>query len=170
MTPLLQHLRTLRARKGLVFFGASTLLAVAAATAQVAPGTTGIDATGSTRSEMAACTSGMSQQDYATCMREATNAGAAKRSGKLEGASSELEANAVKRCEVLTGEEKIACMARIAGYGSTSGSVGGGGVVRQVETVVVPADASTVTIQPQTQSDIVVIPAPQIVVIPAPQK
>ena len=67
----------------------------------------------------------------------------------------------MKRCEVLTGDEKIACQARIAGYGSTSGSVGGGGVVRQVETVVVPADAGTVTIQPKTQGDIVVIPAPK---------
>ena len=148
-------------RKSLSCLGLTALLAAGAASAQVATGTTGIDATGSTQSEKAACHSGMSQQDHATCMREATNAAAEKRSGKLEGSSTELEANAVKRCEVLTGDEKIACQARIAGYGSTSGSVGGGGVVRQVETVVVPADAGTVTIEPKTQGDIVVIPAPK---------
>jgi hypothetical protein len=133
-----------------------------AASAQVAAGTTGIDATGSARSEAAACNNGTSQQDRETCMTEVRNANAAKRAGKLDGSSTQLGANAMQRCNVLSGEDKIACEARIVGYGSTNGSVAGGGVIREVETVVVPADAQSVTIEPKTSSgNIVVIPASQ---------
>ena len=64
------------------------------------------------------------------------------------------------RCDVFKGEEQIACQARVVGYGEAAGSVASGGVIRQVETVVVPADATNVRIQPQTPGgDIVVIPA-----------
>jgi len=148
-------------RTSTAYFGLTALLAVSAATAQIATGTTGIDASGNTQREKAACHSGMTQQDYVTCMREATNAAAEKRSGKLDDSGGQFQANALKRCDVLKGEDQIACQARILGYGSTSGSVAGGGVVRQVETVVVPPDAGTVTIQPKTSGDIVVIPAPK---------
>ena len=130
------------------------------ATAQIASGTTGIDATGNAQSEMAACNSGKTQQDRITCITEVQNANAAKRAGKLDNAGGQFDANAVQRCKVLSGEEKIACEARIAGYGNNQGSVAGGGVIRQVETVVAPADGSTVLVQPQTNTDaIIVIPA-----------
>jgi len=148
-------------RTSTAYFGLTALLAVSAATAQIATGTTGIDASGNTQREKAACHSGMTQQDYVTCMREATNAAAEKRSGKLDNSGGQFQANALKRCDVLKGEDQIACQARILGYGSTSGSVAGGGVVRQVETVVVPPDAGTVTIEPKTSGGIVVIPAPK---------
>jgi len=147
--------------KGVAYFGLAALLAMTAATAQIAAGTTGIDASGNTQREKAACNSGMTQQDYVTCMREANNAAADKRSGKLDNAGGQFQNNALKRCDVLKGEDQIACQARMLGYGSTSGSVAGGGVVRQVETVVVPAGAGTVVVQPKTSSDLVVIPAPQ---------
>jgi len=45
------------------------------------------------------------------------------------------------------------------GYGTTSGSVGGGGVLREVETVVLPQGSSSVTIQPQTSDPVVLVPA-----------
>lgn len=155
------HVRLNRLAKGAAYFGLAALLAMTAATAQIAAGTTGIDASGNTQSEKAACHSGMTQQDYVTCMREANNAAAEKRSGKLDNAGAQFQANALKRCDVLKGEDQIACQARMLGYGSTSGSVAGGGVVRQVETVTVPAGAGTVVVQPKTSSDLVVIPAPQ---------
>ncbi|MDB5889575.1 MAG: hypothetical protein JWP47_406 [Polaromonas sp.] len=138
----------------------TALAAMGSASAQVTPGATGIDATGNAQSEMAACNNGKTQQDRETCMREVRNANAEKRAGKLDGSSTRLDANAMQRCDALTGDDKIACRARVAGYGNTSGSVGSGGVIRQVETVVVPADASSVTIQPKTNADnIIVIPA-----------
>lgn len=146
-------------RKGIALVGLSALLAVGAASAQVASGTTGIDASGNTQREKAACHNGMTQQDFVTCMREANNAAAAKSSGKLDNAGGQFEVNSLKRCDVLQGNDKIACEARIMGYGSTSGSVAGGGVVRQVETVVLPTQGGPVTIEPKASENIILVPA-----------
>jgi hypothetical protein len=137
-----------------------TVGAISAASAQIASGTTGIDATGNAQSELAACNNGKTQQDRQTCMTEVRNANAAKRAGKVDNSGGKFKENALARCDVFKGEEQVACQARIVGYGDAAGSVAGGGVIRQVETVTVPADATNVKIQPQTQSgDIVVIPA-----------
>ena len=137
-------------------------LGMTAAIAQVASGTTGIDATGNARSEANACVTGMTQQDRETCLREVRNANAEKRAGKLDNAGAQFDANAAQRCDVLSGDDKIACEARVAGIGTTQGSVAGGGVIREIETVVVPKDGTPVNIQPQTSSDtIIVIPAKQ---------
>lgn len=125
-------------RTSLASFGLVALFAVTAATAQVATGTTGIDASGSFAQERAACLSGRTQQDRATCLREAQNAQADKRRGALDNAGN-FEANALARCSALSGDDKAACEARVQGFGSTSGSVAGGGVLREVETVVTPA-------------------------------
>lgn len=135
---------------------AAALLAAAGASAQIASGTTGIDASGNTQTERTACMNGKTQQDRATCLREANNAAADKRSGKLDSGTN-YAANALARCDVLSGEDKAACQARIAGYGSADGSVAGGGVIRQVETVVVPANATSVVIEPKTSDPVLVI-------------
>ena len=146
--------------KGVAGFALTALLGTTLATAQVAPGTTGIDATGNARSEAAACNSGMTQQDRETCLREVRNANADKRAGKLDNAGGQFNSNAAQRCDVLTGQDKIACEARVAGIGNSQGSVAGGGVIREVETVVVPNDGTPVNVQPKTTSDtIIVIPA-----------
>jgi hypothetical protein len=146
-------------RKSLFSFGAAALLAVTAATAQVATGTTGIDASGSYQQEVNACLTGKTQQDQATCLREARNAQADKKRGVLDNAGAQFDANAKARCDVLTGEDKAACEARLMGYGSTTGSVAAGGVLREVETVVLPAGQSSVTIEPKTADPVVLVPA-----------
>jgi hypothetical protein len=148
-----------RSRQSLVYFGVAALLAVTAATAQVATGTTGIDASGSYQQEVQACMSGKTQQDQATCLKEARNAQADKKRGLLDNAGARFEANAQARCDVLTGEDKAACQARMMGYGSTEGSVAGGGVLRELETVVMPAGSGSVTIQPQTSDPVVLVPS-----------
>ena len=150
-----------RARKSLLSFGVVALLAVTAATAQVATGTTGIDASGNYKQEVNACLTGRTQQDQATCLREARNAQAEKKRGLLDKAGASFEANAVARCDVFTGEDKAACQARVIGFGNTSGSVAGGGLLREVETVVPSADSSSVTIQPQTAEPVVLVPLNQ---------
>jgi hypothetical protein len=146
-------------RSSLVSFGVAALLAMSAATAQVATGTTGIDASGSYQQEVQACMSGKTQQDQATCLKEARNAQADKKRGVLDNASGNFQANAVARCNALTGEEKAACQARMMGFGNATGSVAGGGVLREVETVVLPAGQSTVTIEPKTQDPVVLLPS-----------
>ena len=152
----------LPSRKGLLSFGVASLLAMTAATAQVATGPavdTGIDASGNYRQEVQACERGQTQQDRDTCLREARNARADKQQAQPGAASGELAANAMARCEPFSGEEKAACKARVMGYGETSGSVAGGGVLKQVETVVVPPGQSEVTIEPRTSSPVVLVPA-----------
>lgn len=147
-----------RSRKSLISFGVAALLAVTAATAQVATGTTGIDASGSYQQEVNACLTGRTQQDQPTCLREARNAQAEKKRGLLDNAGGNFAANAAARCDALMGEDKAACQARVMGFGSTSGSVAGGGLLREVETVVLPAGSSSVSIQPRTSDPVVLVP------------
>ena len=151
---------TTRSRKSLIYFGVAALLAVTAATAQVATGTTGIDASGSYQQEVHACMTGNTQQDQATCLKEARNAQADKKRGALDNSSGNRDANAASRCDVLAGEDKAACLARVLGFGNTTGSVAGGGVLREVETVVVPAGATSITIEPKTSGPVLLVPQP----------
>lgn len=106
------------------------------------PGTTGIDASGSYQSEIAACKSGQTQQDVNTCLTEARNAQAEKKRGRLDAADgSQLSMNAAARCDALRGEDKAACQLRMQGQGSTTGSVAGGGLLREITTEV-PAESA----------------------------
>ena len=148
-----------RSRSSLVSFGVAALLAVTAATAQVTAGPTAIDATGHYEKEVQACMAGQTQQDRETCLREARNAQAEKKRGALDNAGAQFDANKMARCEPLAGEDKAACQARMMGYGNTSGSVAAGGVLREVETVVLPPGASSVTIEPKTDEPVVLVPA-----------
>jgi hypothetical protein len=153
----------LRARPRWVGMGLSLLLAAGAAVAQVPPtakGATGIDASGDVQKERAACLSGRSQEDQATCLKEANAAAAEKRKGQLGNNGAQFDANARQRCDVQTGEDRSACEARVMGYGNTSGSVAGGGVIREVETVVVPPGATSVRIEPKTDAPVLVVPVP----------
>ncbi len=91
--------------------------------------------------EMAACNSGQSQQDMATCKREAANALAAARQGQLTATPADPVANAAQRCTVLPMDQREDCVARIT-RGDATGSVGGGGILREHTTIVpVPAPA-----------------------------
>ena len=91
------------------------------------------------------CKAGRSGQDKDTCMTEARRALDARKKGALETDTGAVATNARKRCEVLTGDDKASCLARMKGQGSTSGSVTGGGILREVETVVMPPAAASST-------------------------
>lgn len=156
----MQTIKSPLPRKHLLVIGLAAVFNLGAALAQVAPGTTGIDATGNYQSEVQACRSGQTQQSIETCLREARNARADKTSGAASGGSGNLMGNAVARCEALSGEDKAACQVRVLGYGSESGSVAGGGVLTSVETVVVPPGATSVLIEPRTPNPVLLVPAP----------
>jgi hypothetical protein len=80
------------------------------------------------------CTSGQSNQDRATCLREAGAAFAeAKRDGLADGSTPYVR-NALQRCERLPDEDRRACVSRMQGQGTTSGSVAGGGIYRELVT------------------------------------
>lgn len=142
--------------KGVAVFLFSIMLTISA-TAQIASGTTGIDNTGNAASELAACNNGTTQQSRATCITEVRNANTAKRAGKVDNAGGQFSANAMARCDVLSSDDKLACRARVAGYGNPQGSVAGGGVIREIETVTAPKDVSAVVIQPQTPTDTIIV-------------
>jgi hypothetical protein len=85
--------------------------------------------------EKARCTAGQSSQDRATCLKEAGAALEEGRRGSLGATSAtDLERNATQRCEAQPAADRAACIQRILGAGSTEGSVGGGGLIRETET------------------------------------
>jgi hypothetical protein len=110
--------------------------------------------------ERARCEAGNTTQDKATCLKEAGAALDEKKKGKLDNSGSPV-ANATDRCNVLPAKDKADCLARIAGPQNpnqrvtTSGSVEGGGVIRETTTT--------------TPGGVIVIqPAPTPVPAPAP--
>ena len=97
--------------------------------------------------DRAACMNGQSNQDRATCLKEAGAAyNEAKHGGlKVTGSSggrSDLEANSTQRCMALPAEDAKACMARMRGEGSTSGTVASGGMLRELVTLEPAASAA----------------------------
>lgn len=121
---------------------------------------TGIDSSGDYRQEVRSCLSGHTQQARETCLEEARNAHAAQQRGQLAKAGENYTANALARCEPLMGEYRVACEARVMGFGSTSGNVAGGGLLREVETVVLPLGAEHVRIDARTPNPVLLVPAP----------
>ena len=137
LSSTLRPSRVNRMGKGVVYFGLAAMMALTAASAQVAAlDATGLDASGNAKSEMTACKSGKTQQDRAACLKEVHNANAEKRAGKLS-TGADYTANAMKRCEVFkANDDQAACRARIQSQAQIDGSVAGGGVLRETETVV----------------------------------
>lgn len=86
--------------------------------------------------ERTRCLDGRSQQDRATCLREAGAALEESSRGGLVTERGTLSRNAVSRCDAQPAADRAACIARIQGAGKTEGSVEGGGVIRKTETKV----------------------------------
>jgi hypothetical protein len=108
-----------------------------------AAGPSAADANAAYRQEVARCNSGQSQEDRATCLKEARNAHADALRGRLDnGQQANYEANAVARCDRLPPGDKADCVARMHGQGTVSGSVDGGGIYRELVTEV-PAPPQT---------------------------
>jgi len=89
--------------------------------------------------EKANCETGNTTQDRATCLKEAGAALDEKKKGKLDNSGSPM-ANATDRCNALPAKDKADCLSRIVGPSgpnqrvTTSGSVEGGGVIRETTT------------------------------------
>jgi hypothetical protein len=91
------------------------------------------------KEDRAACMS-QADQDQAACMREAAAARAEARRGRLdEGQSAAYEQNRLARCGYLPAADRQDCERRMRGEGTTSGSVAGGGIYRELRTIV-PAE------------------------------
>lgn len=84
--------------------------------------------------EVALCKSGRSHQDRATCLQEAGAALAEAKRGALDKGTADLAANRILRCDPLPADQRKDCIARMQGQGTTSGSVEGGGIYRELVT------------------------------------
>jgi hypothetical protein len=88
--------------------------------------------------DLATCDSNHATEDRATCRTEAQRAYAEARAGNFGGSADQYSQNARARCEALKGIDRTACEQRMSGQGTTEGSVGGGGILRE-RTITVPA-------------------------------
>ena len=121
---------TLRLTQALLTLAASLTCAaaLAASTASTA------EAQARYSKERAVCLNGQSNQDRATCLREAGAALAESRHGGLSKGNVSYVDNQRRRCESLTGDDRLACQERMRGQGTTSGSVAEGGIYRELVT------------------------------------
>lgn len=91
------------------------------------------------RQYRADCLAGRTHQDRATCLQEAGAALAEARRGRLDnGADARtLQQNALLRCQRQKPEDRADCERLARGEGQRSGSVEGGGVIKEIVTVTV---------------------------------
>lgn len=139
-------------RSGLCMRARWMLLAVAGAAACAAAQGAGKSAAADARAvyerELASCQSKPSNDDRATCRREADAAHAEARRGGSTVDPAQLAANALKRCDALPETDHKDCIARMQGRGTTRGSVAEGGIYRELVTresgtpAAVPASAA----------------------------
>ena len=103
---------------------------------------TGAAAKGAKNEAYGFCYDGSSNQDRAICLKEARAAAYEAKRGGLTSPDGSMDRNALMRCDALPAADKEPCRMRIMGAGTTSGSVAGGGLIREVVTPV-PTPAST---------------------------
>ena len=115
-------------------FGLSIGLAIACSAATAAPRVDDSAVTAKYRQERAVCLDSRSNQDRATCLREAASALADARRGSLDDGLATYTANALKRCEPLPGVQRATCEARMRGSGRTEGDAASGGIYRELVT------------------------------------
>lgn len=83
--------------------------------------------------DRAVCLSGTSNQDRATCLKEAGAALQEARRGNLSaGHENELAHNRMARCNALPAQDREDCAMRMHGQGSTTGSAQQGGILREL--------------------------------------
>jgi hypothetical protein len=84
--------------------------------------------------DRAACMSGQTSQDRATCLREASAALQEAKRGNLNDGQAEFERNRLLRCEKQPPQDRQECVRRMSSEARVSGSVEGGGVLRELTT------------------------------------
>jgi hypothetical protein len=88
--------------------------------------------------ERAVCLSGQSNQDRATCLKEAGAALHEARRGGLDTVVRDLGQNRMIRCNALPAQDREDCAGRMQGEGFTTGSAQDGGVLRELARPVAP--------------------------------
>jgi hypothetical protein len=118
-----------------VLFAAGSLLVASAAMA--AGRGSQSDAQATYKRDRAACMRGDTNQDRATCLKEAGAAFTEAKRGGLDDRKAEYERNRLLRCDQQPAEDRAECVRRM-NEGTTSGSTQDGGVLRELRTPVSP--------------------------------
>lgn len=91
------------------------------------------------QAERAACTDGSSNQDRATCLREAAAAYKEAKAGRLNSnGGQDYDNNRLIRCEPLPPDQREACLDRMHGAGTVKGNAQDGGLLRELVIPAVP--------------------------------
>lgn len=114
---------------------AVAMLMTFTALGSIAITTQAADQNATIQKERSDCVKGNSQQDQATCLREAGAAKQEAQRGNLRD-SGDYQSNANSRCASLPAAQKTDCERRVNGEGSVNGSVGSGGMVKELVTPV----------------------------------
>lgn len=104
------------------------------ASAQAADGSGASNAQARYLQERAVCNSGQSNQDRATCLKEAGAALQASRHGGLTSSPADYQKNALLRCNAQPVENREDCLARM--QSPAQGSAAAGGILREAVTPV----------------------------------
>jgi hypothetical protein len=93
--------------------------------------------------DRAACMSGQTHQDRATCLREAGAALVeARRNGLTDTNESQYVQNRLERCVPLPAADQEDCVRRMSGEGTVRGSVEEGGIYRELTRTVPMSQAN----------------------------
>ncbi|SHI01868.1 hypothetical protein [Pollutimonas bauzanensis] len=132
------------------------------------------------KTDIARCNAGQTNQDKATCLREAGAARDESRRNRLSNGNQAYDKNEVARCQALPAAKRDDCMLQMSGQNTrTQGSVGGGGVLRETTITTPgavapapvpapPAPGLTPNPPPATPAPSLAPPAPPSVAPPAP--
>jgi len=129
------------------------------------------------RIDVERCNTGQTNQDKATCLREAGAARDEARRSRLTNANESYRQNETARCQALPVEQRDECMLQMSGQNTTTqGSVGAGGVLREttIEVPGTPVPAPAPGVVPGTTTPVPpALPAPALTpnpppVVPAP--
>ena len=86
------------------------------------------------RQERAVCMTLQVQEDRTSCLEDAFGAYRAAKRHILNDVAPQYAQNALRRCDALKDDLRQGCLARMGGQGTTSGSVTGGGIYRELVT------------------------------------
>ncbi|KAF3998347.1 hypothetical protein [Glaciimonas immobilis] len=89
------------------------------------------DADAAYQRQRTACTNGSSNQNRATCLREAGAALQAAKQGQLADTPSQYDKNRLERCNVLPEKDRPDCISRMQPGGVVDGSARSGGILRE---------------------------------------
>jgi uncharacterized membrane protein len=82
------------------------------------------------------CSYGIAQDGTNNCMSKAEYDITASRQNVLDADPAQYMRNALVRCDSLKGDDQKDCLSRIRGGGTVSGSVEGGGLYRELVTII----------------------------------